>query len=75
MPSWCPGRRRTRGAEPAHCKKVMYEVLDSCGGRDGMDDGVPGYGGSQQGDYQCAIWKIEIVDKGIQTRKRGQGRG
>jgi hypothetical protein len=69
----CPDR--TRGTEPAHCKKAMYEVLDSCGGKDGMDDGAPRYGGSQQGDYQCVIWKIEVVDKGIQTRKRGRGRG
>ncbi|KPM37675.1 hypothetical protein AK830_g8908 [Neonectria ditissima] len=65
----CP--ERTRGTEPKHCKKAMYEVLDSCGGKDGMDSGSPRYGGSQQGDEQCVIWKIEIEDVGTQT-KRGQ---
>jgi hypothetical protein len=58
----CPDR--TRGTEPKHCKKAMYDVLDSCGGKDGMDSGSPRYGGSQQGDEQCVIWKIEIIDKG-----------
>lgn len=66
----CP--ERTRGTEPKHCKKAMYEVLDTCGGKVGMDDKAPRYGGSQQGDEQCVIWKIEIVDAGTQTRKRGQ---
>ncbi|KAG7406899.1 Chitotriosidase-1 [Fusarium oxysporum f. sp. rapae] len=65
----CPDR--TRGTEPKHCKKAMFEVLDSCGGKDGMDNGSPRYGGSQQGDEQCVIWKIEIIHMGIQTRKKG----
>ncbi|KAF5027005.1 hypothetical protein F66182_880 [Fusarium sp. NRRL 66182] len=68
----CP--ERTRGTEPKHCKKAMHEVLDSCGGKDGMESGSPRYGGSQQGDEQCVIWKIEIIDNGTQTRKRSQGR-
>lgn len=58
----CPAR--TRGTEPNHCKKAMYQVLDSCGGNDGMDSGSPRYGGSQQGDEQCVIYKIEINDVG-----------
>lgn len=61
----CPDR--TRGTEPKHCKKAMMEVVDSCGGKDGMDGGSPRYGGSQQGDEQCVIWKIEIIDMGTQT--------
>ncbi|OBS20320.1 hypothetical protein FPOA_06693 [Fusarium poae] len=56
----CPDR--TRGTEPKHCKKAMYEVLDSCGRKDGMDGGSSRYGGSQQGDEQCVIWQIEIID-------------
>ncbi|KAJ4247524.1 hypothetical protein NW762_013204 [Fusarium torreyae] len=66
----CP--ERTRGTEPKHCKKAMYEVLDKCGEKDGKDDGAARYGGSQQGDEQCVIWKIEIEDVGTQTRKRSQ---
>jgi hypothetical protein len=58
----CPDR--TRGLEPDHCKKAMFEILDTCGGKDGKEDGLPRYGGSQQGDYQCVIWKIEIIDQG-----------
>jgi hypothetical protein len=61
----CPDR--TRGTEPKHCKKAMMEVVDGCGGQDGMDGGSPRYGGSQQGDEQCVIWQIEIVDAGTQT--------
>ncbi|KAF5231899.1 hypothetical protein FAUST_9035 [Fusarium austroamericanum] len=68
----CPNR--TRGTEPKHCKKAMLEILDKCGSKDGMEDGAPRYGGRQQGDEQCVIYKIEIVDKGVQTRKRGQSR-
>ncbi|KAM0389414.1 hypothetical protein ACHAQC_008723 [Fusarium culmorum] len=68
----CP--KRTRGTEPKHCKKAMLEILDKCGSKDGMEDGAPMYGGRQQGDEQCVIYKIEIVDKGVQTRKRGQSR-
>ncbi|KAF4956266.1 hypothetical protein FSARC_11622 [Fusarium sarcochroum] len=68
----CP--ERTRGTEPKHCKKAMYEVLDTCGGKDGKDDKAPRYGGSQQGDEQCVKWKIEIENIGTQTRKRGQSR-
>ncbi|KAL3593209.1 hypothetical protein FPOAC2_07503 [Fusarium poae] len=56
----CPDR--TRGTEPKHCKKAMYEVLDSCGRKDGMDGGSSRYGGSEQGDEQCVIWQIEIID-------------
>jgi hypothetical protein len=57
-----------RSTEPQLCKKAMFEVLDTCGGKDGMDDGSPRYGGSQQGESQCVIWKIELIDKGTQTR-------
>jgi hypothetical protein len=69
----CP--ERTRGTEPEDCKKAMFEVLDSCGGKDGMDDKAPRYGGSQQSDVQCVVYKIEIIDNGLQTRKRDGGRG
>jgi hypothetical protein len=58
----CPGR--IRGTEPKLCKKAMYDVLDSCGGKDGMDEKSPRYGGSQQSDEQCVIYKIEINDVG-----------
>lgn len=62
----CPPR--TRGTEPKQCKKAMYQVLDSCGGKDGMEDGSPRYGGSVEGDYQCVVWKIEIIDQGTFER-------
>jgi hypothetical protein len=58
----CP--ERTRGTEPKDCKTAMYEVLDSCGSKDGMETGSPRYGGSRQGDGQCVVWKIEIIDYG-----------
>ncbi|KAM0323982.1 hypothetical protein ACHAPQ_008511 [Fusarium lateritium] len=61
----CPDR--TRGTEPKHCKKAPMEVVAGCGIKDGMDGGSPRYGGSQQGDEQCVIWQIEIVDNGTQT--------
>jgi hypothetical protein len=56
----CP--ERTRGTEPKDCKTAMYEVLDSCGFKDGMETGSPRYGGSNQGEGQCVVWKIEIID-------------
>jgi hypothetical protein len=59
----CPDR--TRGTVPTDCKIAMYEVLDSCGGKDGMDGQSPRYGGSQQGEWQCVIWEIEVVDNGV----------
>ena len=64
----CP--EGTRGTEPEECKKAMYEALDSCGGKDGMESSSPRYGGSQQSEAQCVVYQIEIVDVGIQERRR-----
>ncbi|KAM0261755.1 hypothetical protein ACHAPA_009650 [Fusarium lateritium] len=58
----CPDR--TRGTEPKHCKKAPMEVVAGCGIKDGMDGGSPRYGGSQQGDEQCAcIFRNRKVSK------------
>lgn len=63
----------TRGTDPKQGKEAMYKVLDTCGGKDGMDSGAPRYGGRQQGDEQWLTWKINIVNVGTQTRRRGRG--
>jgi hypothetical protein len=40
-----------------------------------MDDKAPRYGGSQQSNVQCVVYKIEIIVMGLQTRNRDERRG